>query len=255
MEIIILIISSFITSAISAVIGMGGGIILLGIMALIIPDGFLVIALHGVIQLFSNTTRVFIFRKYLKGVLIKEFFFGALFGLSISVIIIMILIYFFNVKTANQIEIDILKPGIGLFIIWYLYLKPSKKIVRIGSFKKVGLISGLFSIFVGATGPLIAPFFLEKDLTKENIISNKAACQVISHLGKIPIFIFLFDLNYLNEYRLLTPLIISVYLGTYFGKKILSNIKESVFHILFKIALTIIAIKLLIENILAVNLF
>ena len=51
MEIIILIISSFITSAISAVIGMGGGIILLGIMALIIPDGFLVIALHGVIQL------------------------------------------------------------------------------------------------------------------------------------------------------------------------------------------------------------
>ena len=71
---------------------------------------------------------------------------------------------------------------------------------------------------------LIAPFFLEKDLTKENIISNKAACQVISHLGKIPIFIFLFDLNYLSEYKLLTPLIISVYLGTYFGKKILSNI-------------------------------
>ena len=92
-------------------------------------------------------------------------------------------------------------------------------------------------------------------MTKENIISNKAACQVISHLGKIPIFIFLFDLNYLNEYRLLTPLIISVYLGTYFGKKILSNIKESVFQILFKIALTIIAIKLLIENILTVNLF
>ena len=83
MEIIILIISSFITSAISAVIGMGGGIILLGIMALIIPDGFLVIALHGVIQLFSNTTRVFIFRKYLKGVLIKEFF-GALFGLYLG---------------------------------------------------------------------------------------------------------------------------------------------------------------------------
>ena len=75
MEIIILIISSFITSAISAVIGMGGGIILLGIMALIIPDGFLVIALHGVIQLFSNTTRVFIFRKYLKGVFNKRIFF------------------------------------------------------------------------------------------------------------------------------------------------------------------------------------
>ena len=53
-EMIILIISALITSSISAVIGMGGGIILLGIMAIFIPDGFLVIALHGMIQLFSN---------------------------------------------------------------------------------------------------------------------------------------------------------------------------------------------------------
>ena len=74
-------------------------------------------------------------------------------------------------------------------------------------------------------------------------------------LGKIPIFILLFDLNYLNEYSLLIPLIMSVYLGTYFGKEILLNIKESVFKILFKVALTIIAIKLLIENILAIYLF
>ena len=74
-------------------------------------------------------------------------------------------------------------------------------------------------------------------------------------LGKIPIFILLFDLNYLNEYSLLIPLIMSVYLGTYFGREILLNIKESVFKILFKVALTIIAIKLLIENILAIYLF
>ena len=30
---------------------MGGGIILLGIMALVIPEGYLVVALHGMIQL------------------------------------------------------------------------------------------------------------------------------------------------------------------------------------------------------------
>ncbi len=46
MEIIILIISSFISSTISTVIEMGGGIILLDIMTLIISDGLLVIALH-----------------------------------------------------------------------------------------------------------------------------------------------------------------------------------------------------------------
>ena len=44
METIILIIVSFLTSSISAVLGMGGGIILLAIMALIIPEGYVVVA-------------------------------------------------------------------------------------------------------------------------------------------------------------------------------------------------------------------
>ena len=43
-ETIILIIAAFVTSMISAVIGMGGGVTLLGIMAIIIPEGYLVVA-------------------------------------------------------------------------------------------------------------------------------------------------------------------------------------------------------------------
>ena len=70
-QLITLIISAFITSAISAVLGMGGGIILLGIMAIIIPEGYMVIALHGMIQLFSNTTRTYIFRSHIKKMLLK----------------------------------------------------------------------------------------------------------------------------------------------------------------------------------------
>ena len=62
MESIILIVAALVTSSISAVLGMGGGVVLLGIMAIIIPEGYMVIALHGVIQLFSNTTRTFIYR-------------------------------------------------------------------------------------------------------------------------------------------------------------------------------------------------
>ena len=65
-EILILILSAFLTSSISAVIGMGGGIILLGIMAIIIPEGYKVIALHGMVQLFSNTTRAYVFKKHIK---------------------------------------------------------------------------------------------------------------------------------------------------------------------------------------------
>ena len=245
MDISILIIAAFITSSISAVLGMGGGIILLGIMAIIIPEGYKVIALHGMVQLFSNTTRSFVFRNYIKKDLVKQFFFGALIGVSISIIIILMLINYFDVQSANEIKVEVLKPFIGAFIIWYLFLKGPKKEKQTKSFIPVGLIAGLSSIFVGAVGPLIAPFFLSKNLNKEQIIANKAASQMITHLSKIPLFIYFFNMNYKAEWNILVPLIIAVYIGTNFGKRILSFIPEALFRKIFKITLFIIAIRLI----------
>ena len=247
MDITILIFAAFITSSISAVLGMGGGIILLGIMAIIIPEGYKVIALHGMVQLFSNSTRTYVFRQYIKKNLIKQFFSGALIGVTISIIIIIMLIHYFDVGSANQIKVEFLKPFIGLFIVWYLFLKGPKKERKINSFIPVGLIAGLSSIFIGAVGPLIAPFFLRKDLNKEHIIANKAASQMITHFTKIPLFIYFFNMNYKSELNVLLPLIIAVYLGTNFGKKILSFIPEKLFKKLFKITLFIIAIRLILN--------
>ena len=249
-QLIILIISAFITSAISAVLGMGGGIILLGIMAIIIPEGYMVIALHGMIQLFSNSTRTYIFRQHIKKNVIKDFSIGALIGAGISGLLIFLLIQFYNVESANQIKVDFLKPIIGAFIIWYLFLKGAKKKKKLASFIKVGGVSGISSIFVGATGPLIAPFFLNSNFKKENIIANKAAGQMITHLTKIPLFIYFFNVTYIREYSILVPLIIAVYIGTNLGKQILSFIPEKTFKIIFKICLTIIAIRLVIEPVL-----
>lgn len=244
MEQIILIIAALITSSISAVIGMGGGIILLGIMAILIPEGYMVIALHGIIQMVSNGTRTFVFRQHLKKNLISEYLFGALIGLGLSVIIVYALMQYYEVDSANQIKFDYLKPIIGLYILWYLYLKGAKKEQKNKLFIIVGFISGLVSIFIGAVGPLIAPFFLRKDLTKENVIANKAACQIITHIGKIPIFMYFFNVNYIEQYTILLPLIISVYIGTNVGKKLLGSISEKTFKMIFKVCLTIIALRL-----------
>ena len=245
MEIFILIIASFITSSISAVIGMGGGIILLGIMTFFIPQGYMVVALHGIIQLISNLTRTYIFRKNINTIIIRRFFSGAFLGVSISIVIILLLIKYFNVKSADQIKIDILTPIIGIFILWNLFFKKYTQDINNNSFFIAGLISGISSIFVGATGPLIAPFFLNKKLLKENIIANKAACQVITHLSKIPIFIYLFNVNYIREINILIPLICAVFIGTKLGKNFLKFMPDKIFEKTFRIVLCFIALKLL----------
>jgi len=218
---------------------------LLGIMAILIPEGYMAIALHGIIQMVSNGTRTFVFRDHIKKNLISEYLIGALIGLGLSVFIVYGLMHIYDVRSANEIKFDYLKPIIGLYILWYLYLKGPKKKRKNKLFMIVGFIGGLCSIFVGAVGPLIAPFFLRNDLNKENVIANKAACQIITHIGKIPIFIYFFNVNYIEQYTILLPLIISVYVGTTIGKKLLQSITEKIFKMTFKICLTIIAIHLI----------
>ena len=252
METIILIVASFFTSSISAVLGMGGGIILLAIMALIIPEGYVVVALHGIVQLISNLTRSFVFRKHIRQSLIRQYFQGAVIGLSISSLIIFTLISFFQVESAKEIKIDFLKPLIGFFILWFLFGKRHRVKTDRPNFFSAGALSGLCTVFIGATGPLIAPFFLKGKLSKENIIANKAVCQAISHLGKIPLFVLFFNFNYFSEIQVLIPLTIAVIIGTNFGKQILQFIPEKVFRRLFRGTLTIIAIKLIADQIITV---
>ena len=245
-QLIILVIAALVTSSVSAVIGMGGGIILLGIMAVILPDGYLVIALHGVIQLVSNTTRTIVFKKYIRKEIVKDFSIGAAVGMLLSVLIIIFAISIFQVSSADQIKTDFLKPLIGIFILWYLLIKIPKRDTGIIRFYLVGGISGLSSVFVGATGPLIAPFFIDKELNKESLIANKAACQTITHLTKIPIFMYFFSVDYFEYIDILIPLSIAVFIGTNFGKIILGFIPENIFMIIFKTCLAVIAIRLVI---------
>ena len=126
MENLILITAALFTSTLSAMIGMGGGIVLLGLMAILMPEGYLVIALHGMIQLIGNGTRAFVFKGAIKKNIISDYFYGSLIGLSLSGLIVIFLIQSFNVKTANEISFDYLKPLIGIYILWFLFLRKKK---------------------------------------------------------------------------------------------------------------------------------
>ena len=87
--------------------------------------------------------------------------------------------------------------------------------------------------------------FINDKLKKESVIATKAACQASGHLGKMPIFFFLFGVDYLSDWKLILPLVIAVYAGTNIGKQMLGKLPEHVFQTLFKIALTLIAFRLI----------
>ena len=76
--------------------------------------------------------------------------------------------------------------------------------------------------------------------------------QVILSAGKIPLFIIFFQFDYFAEVELLIPLVIAVFIGTNLGKKILAFIPERVFQLLFRGALTVIAVKLIVDQLIPI---
>ena len=134
METIALILAAFLTSTLSAIIGMGGGITLLAIMAIIMPDGYLVVAYHGIIQLVSNVTRLTVYRQHIEFKILKQYFYGIIPGLILAGAAIYALTEFYDVSSASEIKIDFLKPLIGLYIVWFLYFRKKGKAISENAF-------------------------------------------------------------------------------------------------------------------------
>jgi uncharacterized membrane protein YfcA len=106
----------------------------------------------------------------------------------------------------------------------------------------------LLTIFVGATGPFLAPFFLRDDFDNEQVIATKAVCQTWLHLLKIPAFLAL-SFNYTPYAPVLVGLVVAVVGGTYLGKYLLNRISKEHFVFWFQLVLGILAVYLIVSTV------
>ena len=131
-----------------------------------------------------------------------QYFPGAILGLSLSAFIIFILITLFQVESAKEINIDFLKPLIGIFILWFLFGRRPKPKDDHPNFFGVGLVSGLTTVFIGATGPLIAPFFLKDELlAKKQLLPIKQSVRQSAMPGRFPSLFSFFSLIIMPKWK------------------------------------------------------
>lgn len=233
-ESFILISASFLTSILSALVGMAGGITLLSIMTFFMPLR-LIIPIHGMNQLVSNFSRAYFLRKNIVYSIFLPFVVGVPLGSLLAVQFL-----------EKSFESPIPKILIAL-LIFYAVFKPKKlPSIKIShkAFSIVGFAAGFLGLLVGATGPFIAPFFLRDDLNKEEIIATKAAQQSVVHLVKIPSFLYL-GFNYQEYLPLIVGMMFASVIGTKTGVLLLGKISEKLFVLLFKSFLVLAALRLL----------
>jgi uncharacterized membrane protein YfcA len=157
---------------------------------------------------------------------------------------------FVGLAIVQSLPAAALRTLIGVFVLlatWFpkllLFGAHPERMKQGRRFLTLGAVAGTLNVTLGATGPLIAPFFLELGLTRFALIGTKAACQTLGHLAKLIVF-GVAGFAFIDYWEVLVLLAAMVVLGTYLGSKLLEHVTEKVFVWLYRTVLTLIALRL-----------
>lgn len=236
LDITLLTAAAFGTSALTAVAGAGGGTILIALMLLFLPPAAAIPA-HGVVQLASNTWRVWLFRKHMAWPLIIRF--SLLLPLGV----------WLGLEMFQGMPKEVVQLLIGCFVLLTLFLRHLKRFAPkefpLWAFIPLGFVTGALNMIVGVIAPVLGALIIRKDLKKEDVVGTLGFFGFIGNLLKIAAFTmagFSFA-----EYGLLLGLMTAaVVAGTSFGKKVLTGFNEKTFLIVFNTMLIALALKLIV---------
>lgn len=230
----ILFITSLLTSIISGVLGFGGGLLLLPVISLYLPPS-IIIPIHGLTQLASNSSRVLFSFKNVRWQLLPPFLVGSFLG---------VFVFGFLIASLPVAYIPLAIGGYILLNMWSSRF--SIFLSRYENYYIIGFIQTGLGLLVGATGPLSLSI-LTKDLeNKDEIIATSAIFMSISHLAKVPVFMLL-GFSLLANIHIIFYMVLGSIIGSLIGIKLRKKTNNEQWFSIIKILLTLLALKMIIE--------
>lgn len=225
---------AFLTSALTAILGFGGGIVLLAVLVAFV-DPLVAIPLHAAIQVVSNGTRTIVRRRDVDWSIVWRF---SLLLLPAGAL---------TLSIARDAPAAALQVAIAIGILtatWLPHwfdrpLPPPRPAGWIG----LGGVAGALNPVVGATGAMVAPFFRSATRDRLGFVGTFAASQVAGHAAKLVLFGSL-GLLPASQVPAAVAGIVGVVVGTWLGSRILDRMPERRFERIYLVAITAVAVWL-----------
>lgn len=224
--------ASLVTAFLGVFTGAAGGVVLLGVMALVMPPAVL-LPVHTVVMLGSGITRTMImWRDVIRGTVLP-FLAGAVVGAIAGA----------NVFIALPQSVLLLILGVFMLIVTWL-----PKLGRIGGergrFAVLGFFATFLGVFVSATGSLLAPFLASHTPNRYKMVATMGALMTITHIAKLLAFGFIgFAIG--SYLPLLAAMIAAGAVGNWFGEMALHKTSEQRFRLILQLILTALALRLI----------
>ena len=224
--------ASFLTSLLTAAIGIGGGLGLLSVMPSFMPMTA-VVPLHGVTQFVSNASRFAFDYRHAETRLLPAYLAGAILGAGAG--------YFF----IGQIPDLYLSAALGGFILlctWTGLVKNLGKVFT--NFFTIAFIQTFLSLFVASVGLMSQPVLIKQGLPKNRVIVTHAMQMSVLHSLKVFAFVAA-GFPFLQYWDIAAVMIVASAAGTYFGGFFRNRIPEKLGEIGLKAGITFFACKMI----------
>ncbi len=224
---------SFLTSTVTGVVGIGGGMMLIAILPSFLPLNAL-IPVHGLTQMSSNLSRAVFGYKDVQYEVIPKFLLGSAIGIGIFAGIL------------NVISLEYVPLFIGAYILLSLWSeKFNEKIKRYESYFLAGFFQTGLSMVVGATGPLTMTLLLKDYGDKNKVVATGAALMSITHVLKVFVFMY-FGFVFFDYLGVIVAMIIGAVAGSWTGTQLRDKIEGKKFVLILKVLLSALAIYVIV---------
>lgn len=228
---------AFACSTFTAIVGVGGGALLLMAMVYFVPASAL-IPIHGITQIVSGGSRAAFGFQDVRRPIVLRCALGGLIGTGIASVI--------SLGMTEQTILLVLALSV-LIVTWLpqaatTFNFPAK-------FFWVGSVIGFLSPITGAVGPALAPFLMQEGMKRDEIVTTQAACIGCIDAFKI-IWFTVLGFAFAPYAGVLVGLAIAVVAGSFVGTRIRGVVPERSFQMIMKVGVTLCAVQLLMHTVL-----
>lgn len=220
------------TSTLTAVTGIGGGMILIALMPGLLPAASIV-PVHAMVQLFSNSSRALFGWRFLRWEFVLAFVGGGIVGGTLAAGI------------RSEIDLEYTPLLIAAYILYTVWGPPLRlKRPPRGEFALIGMLQTGLSLLVGATGPMGQASLLRHGLQRDALVVTGALMTTFTHLIKVLLFALL-GFAFVDYWRIILGMSAGVVIGAFIGTHIRYRIDEKIFRQILKWALTLLALRMI----------
>lgn len=169
--------ATLITSFVSGIFGMAGGMILMGVLLALLPLPAAMM-LHGIVQLAANGWRALLLRSEIDWRVLTGYAAGAFIALGL----------FAMARIVVAKPVALIAMGITPFVALALPERLHLNVERRWHPFACGIVCLSLSLTAGIAGPLLDVFFARSTMNRHSVVATKAITQSLSHGLKILYF-------------------------------------------------------------------